>query len=94
VPKLLGTTRDVEPITGVSPKVDAWSCATCGTDWAVTVVNPRLFLECLTGTVELAAARSVLRGVITLADQMPTLTDEQLRLRLVALAEVAARGSR
>lgn len=89
-----GTTSGVQPITGMSPTVDACSCAACGTGWAVTVVSPRLFLERLTGTVELAAARSVLRGVITLADQAPALTDEQLRLRLVALAGVAARGFR
>ncbi|HET9257303.1 MAG TPA: hypothetical protein VFO16_19175 [Pseudonocardiaceae bacterium] len=89
-----GTTSGMRPITGMSPKVHTWSCAACGSGWAVTVVNPRLFLECLTGMVELAAARSVLRGVIILADQAPALTDERLRLRLVALAGVAARGSR
>ncbi|MGH3815074.1 MAG: hypothetical protein ACRDUV_21955 [Pseudonocardiaceae bacterium] len=61
-------------------------CAACGLHWATTVVNPRPFLDQLTATVELAAARSVLREIITLVDQAPVLTDEQLRFRLLALA--------
>jgi hypothetical protein len=56
-------------------------------------VNPRPFLDHLTATVELAAARSVLREIITLADQVPMLTDEQLRFRLRALAECTRSGS-
>jgi hypothetical protein len=86
-----GTTSGVQPITGTSPKVHAWSCTACGTDWAVTVVRPQLYLDCLTATVELTAARSVLGDVITLTDQASGLTDEQLRVRLGALAKVAAR---
>jgi hypothetical protein len=30
----------VQPIAGTSPKVQAWSC-TCGTNWAITTVNPQ-----------------------------------------------------
>ena len=51
-----------------------------------TVVNPRPWLDHLPLTVELAAARPVPREIITLADQAPTLTEEQLRFRLLALA--------
>jgi hypothetical protein len=67
----------------------AWSCTACRTDWAITVVNPRPFLDHLTTTVELAAARSVLRQVIALAEQAPALTDDQVRARLVDLARTA-----
>ncbi|MGH3695873.1 MAG: hypothetical protein ACRDRX_18100 [Pseudonocardiaceae bacterium] len=49
----------------------------------------RLFLEHLAGTVELAAARSVLREIFTLADQSPGLSNEQLRFRLLAVAAYA-----
>lgn len=44
------------------------------------------FLAHLTASVELVAARSVLRHVIALADDAPTLTDKQLRARLLMLA--------
>jgi hypothetical protein len=82
-----GNASGVQVITNTPPRVRAWFCAACRTDWAIAVVNPRPFLDYLTATVELAAARSVLREVITLADQAPMLTDEQLRFRLRALAE-------
>ncbi|MGH3815685.1 MAG: hypothetical protein ACRDUV_25080 [Pseudonocardiaceae bacterium] len=87
-----GTTTGVQSITGASPRVRAWSCA-CRTDWAITVVDPRLFLDQLTATVELAVARSVLREIITLADQVLGLTDDQLHARLTALAACAASRS-
>jgi hypothetical protein len=51
--------------------------------------NPRPFLDFLVATVELAAARSVSRELIRLADQASGLTEEQLRFRLLALAEYA-----
>ncbi len=85
-----GTTTGVRQVTDTPPGVQAWSCEACGAEWAISVVNPRPFLDQLTATVELAAARSVLREIITLADQAPVLTDEHLRFRLVALAERAA----
>ncbi|MGH3825276.1 MAG: hypothetical protein ACRDRA_20920 [Pseudonocardiaceae bacterium] len=84
-----GTTTGVRLVTGTPPKVRVWSCAACRTDWAITVVNPRPFLDRLTATVELAAARPVLREIITLADQASTLTDDQLQFRLRALAVCA-----
>ncbi|HEX6402592.1 MAG TPA: hypothetical protein VF003_05440 [Pseudonocardiaceae bacterium] len=81
-----GTTAGVRLTTNNPPKVRAWSCAACGTDWAVSVVNPHLYLDGLTAAVDLAAARRVLRQLVTLASEAPTLTDAQLRTRLVALA--------
>jgi hypothetical protein len=53
------------------------------------MVSPRRFLDLLVAAVELAATRSVLRELIRLADQAPELTEEQLRFRLLALAECA-----
>jgi hypothetical protein len=44
----------------------------------------------LTKTVNFAAAWSVLREVIRLADQAPALTEQQLRFRLLTPAECAA----
>jgi hypothetical protein len=90
-----GTITSVQLVADTPPKVQAWSCAACRTEWAVTVVNPRPFLGHLTATVEFAAAQSVLREVIALADQAPGFTDEQLRLRfrLLALATRARSGS-
>ncbi len=79
-----GTTADVRPITSNSPKVWAWSCAACGTDWAVSVVNRHLYLDHLTAAV-------LLRQLIVLADQAPSLQDDQLRARLAALAATVAR---
>ena len=84
-----GTTTGVQSITGTFPRVRAWACAACRTKWAIAVVNPRPFLERISATVELAAARSVLREIIALADQVAGLTDEQLRVRLLALAKCA-----
>jgi hypothetical protein len=63
-----------------------------GTERMISMVNPRPFLDLLAATVELAAARSILRELIRLADQVPGLTDEQLRFRLLALAECAIPG--
>jgi hypothetical protein len=40
----------------------------------------------LAATAELAGARSALRALLTLADDAPTLTDAELRSRLMALA--------
>jgi hypothetical protein len=70
-------------------KVPTWSCVECGTEWVISMVNPRPFLDLLVATVELAAARSVLRELVRLVDQAPGLTEERLRFRLLALAECA-----
>jgi hypothetical protein len=81
-----GGSSDVKLITDTSPKVQAWSCSACGTEWAVTVVNPRSYLDYLVATVELAGARAALRALLTLTDDAPTLTDTELRYRLTVLA--------
>ncbi|HET9256056.1 MAG TPA: hypothetical protein VFO16_12755 [Pseudonocardiaceae bacterium] len=89
-----GSTRDVKVITGTSPKVQAWECGACGTEWAITAVNPRSYLDYLVATVELAGARSALRALLTLADDAPRLPDAELRSRLTALAGRAVMRSR
>jgi hypothetical protein len=96
---VLTRTRIAEPRPACSwspdtpPRVRTWSCAACDTNWAITSVTPRPFPDHLTATVELAAAQSVLREIITLATQAPMLTDDQLRFRLHALAECTRSGS-
>jgi len=70
------TTSGVARLPG---KVAAWSCADCGTNWAVTVINPRPYLDRLAAAVELAE-------VLALADSAPGLTDAQLREALSGLA--------
>ncbi|MGH3692859.1 MAG: hypothetical protein ACRDRX_02445 [Pseudonocardiaceae bacterium] len=85
-----GATSGMQVITGTPLKVRGWSCTPCGGQWWTSVVNPRPWLDHLTATVELAAARSVLRELLRLADQAPVLTEEQLRFRLLALAECGA----
>jgi hypothetical protein len=64
----------VKVITQTSPKVRSWGCGDCGTDWALTVVNPHLrpWLDQLAVDV---LARSALREVTTLAEQADTLTE-------------------
>ncbi len=71
-----GSTIGVQSTPGTPPRVQAWSCTACGTDWAISVVNPRPYLDRLTLSVELAAARSAL----------PALTDDQLWALLAELA--------
>jgi transposase-like protein len=76
--------------TPAPPRVQAWSCTACRTDWAITVVTPRPYFNRLAATVEqLGATRSVLRQVISLADDTATLSDSELRDRLLALADRA-----
>ncbi len=79
--------------TSCTPRVAAWKCNTCGMSWAISLVNhgqwPAYF-ELLAATIEqLGATRSVLRQVITLGDEAATLPDEELRGRLLALADRA-----
>lgn len=82
-----GATTGVQPITGTSPKVQAWRCTQCDTSWAITVVNPQPYLDRLAATVELlGAARCLLRQVIELAEDADGLTDADLRARLLAQA--------
>ena len=86
-----GGTSGVRQATNTAPRVQGWSCLACGTHWWVGVVNPhRWYLNHLAGSVQIAMARSVLRQVINLADQAPTLHDDHLRARLAALAAKVA----
>jgi hypothetical protein len=84
-----GDTTGVAPTPGTSPRVQAWTCTACRTDWAITVVNPQPYFDRLAATAELAAARSVLRQVIALADDVAMLSDKELRDRLLVLADRA-----
>lgn len=83
-------TTGVLPITGTSPKVAAWRCAECDTSWAITAVRPQqpaYFDELGAAVDELGRLRWILRQVVALADDVPKLTDAELRDRLLALAE-------
>lgn len=87
-----GATTGVVRITGTS-REQSWLCK-CGTEWACTRVgpSPQPYFDRLAATVEeLGATQSVLRAVIALADEVPKLTDVELRARLLALADRAAR---
>jgi hypothetical protein len=64
-----GGSSGVKVIPRASSKVHARSCTGCGTDWVVTVVNPRSYLDHLATTVDLAGARLALREILTLADR-------------------------
>ena len=68
-------------------------------DWAVTLVNhgqrSAAYFGQLAATVEeIGRLRWLLRQVITLADDAPGLSDEQLRNRLTALADRARLAQR
>lgn len=91
-----GGSSGVQQITGTPPTVQGWSCGTCGTDWWISVVNPRQrYLERLTESVQLQVAQLALREIITLVDEAPTLSDDHLRARrLVNLATAARPGCR
>jgi ribosomal protein L37AE/L43A len=85
-----GDTTGAHPSPGISPRVKAWSCTACQTDWATTTVNPQPYFDRLAATVEqLGTTRSALRTVITLTDDAATLPDQELRDRLLALADRA-----
>ena len=76
--------------TSSTPRVAAWKCTRCEMAWAITVANPQPYFDRLAATVEqLDATRSVLRQVITLAGDSATLPDQELRDRLLALADRA-----
>ena len=90
-----GDTLGVAPTPGTSPRVKAWSCTLCRTDWAITVVNPQPYFDRLTATIEqLCTRRSILRQVISLADDAGMLSDTELRARLVAVADRARLAQR
>jgi hypothetical protein len=58
---------------------------------AVVSPHPQVFLDRLAGQVRM---RSVLQGVIALAEQAPALTDAQMRARLSDLTGSARAGCR
>lgn len=70
---------DTRPPT--KPGVDAWACD-CGTNWATATTTVNLRCDRAGDS-----ARWVLQQIVQLADQMPELTDRELRQRLLALAE-------
>jgi transposase-like protein len=89
-------TDGVEQTTSTPRGVAAWTCTRCGMNWAVTLVNhgqrAAAYFEQLAATVEeIGRLRWLLRQVVTLADDAPTLTDDHLRARLASLAELSTR---
>jgi hypothetical protein len=76
-------------------RIQAWACDRCDTDWAFTVADSRTAAALLgdLGAVaqEIRRLRWALAQVITLADEMPKLTDVELRTRLLMLTELGAR---
>ena len=66
--------------------------------WAISPVNhgqrPAYFDQLAATVEQLGATRSVLRAVITLADDAATLSDQELRDRLLALADRARLAQR
>jgi hypothetical protein len=75
--------------TSDTGRIQAWSCDRCDTDWAFTV--PDLHTAALADldavAQEIRRLRWTWRQIIALADDAPQLADEQLRDRLLALAE-------
>jgi hypothetical protein len=83
-----GTTGGVRQ-TSDTGRIQAWACDHCDTDWAFTVPNSRtaaLLGDLGAAAEEIGRLRWTLAQVITLADEMPKLTDVELRDRLLALA--------
>lgn len=89
-----GTSDRTRPTTDTG-RVRAWVCDHCSTDWAYTVPDSRAAVLLTTdlGAVarEIGRLRWALRQVIALADDAPTITDVELRARLLTLAESGAR---
>jgi hypothetical protein len=67
-----------------------WSCDRCDTDWAFSVPNSHTAAALVgLGAVaqEIRRLRWALAQVVRLADEMPKLTDMELRTRLLTLTE-------
>lgn len=75
----------VRPGPGTTPKVQTWTSAGYGTQWAITVAGPRWWPSHF--SKEAVMVRLVLWGVVTLAEQAPNLSNKQVRSRLVTLGE-------
>jgi ribosomal protein L37AE/L43A len=89
-------TSDRTRQTSDTGRVQAWACDNCGTDWAFSVIRPdsraaALLTDLGAAAQEIGRLRWILAQVVMLADDAPTLTDEQLRVRLAALAEPGTR---
>ncbi|MGQ0719012.1 MAG: hypothetical protein ACT4NP_17200 [Pseudonocardiales bacterium] len=56
-------------------------------------LRPANLTDLAASVEQLAAVRSVLRAVIALAEELPQLTDRELRARLTALATVPTQRS-
>lgn len=76
---------------GVPPRVRSWACRTCGGRWWISVSCSQPLLK---RVAEEVAVRSVLRGIIALAEQAPALTDDHLRAQLAGLAGMVRAGCR
>jgi hypothetical protein len=88
-----GTTSGVRQSSDTG-RVQAWSCDRCDTRWAYTVVpdsRSAALGELGAAALEIRRLRSFLGQIVALADDAPHLADEQLRDRLLALAESCAR---
>ncbi len=88
-----GTTSGVRQ-TSDTGRIEAWACDRCDTDFAFTVPDSRtaaLLGDLSTAVEEIGRLHWTLAQVITLADEIPKLTDVELRDRLLALAECAGR---
>jgi hypothetical protein len=76
-------------LTSATSRVTAWTC-TCGLSRATSLVKPHLRpqypVSIAAALDEISRLRRTLAQVITLADDAPTLTDDQLRDRLLTLA--------
>jgi transposase-like protein len=89
-----GTTSGVRQTSDTS-RIQAWACDRCDTDFAFTVPDSRT--AALLGDLgavaqEIRRLRWTMAQVITLADEMPKLTDVELRTRLLMLlTELGAR---
>lgn len=76
--------------TSATPRVAAWKCTRCAMSWAVSVVNPLVrpayLADLAAAAEEIGRLRWTVRQVCALADEAATITDQQLRDRLLALA--------
>jgi hypothetical protein len=88
-----GTTTGVRQ-TGDTGRIQAWACDHCNTDWPFTVPDSRAVARLTdpgAAAQEIDRLRWLLRQLCSLADDAPTTADQQLRDRLLALAESCAR---
>ncbi len=83
--------------TSRTPRVAAWKCTPVRNGLGDLAGQPRAasrLLRPLAAPQQLDATRSVLRAIITLADDAATLSEQELRDRLLALADRAKLAQR